>query len=390
MKATISVPRSADSAFIHVPPRLDVPYIEGVLRRRLGGDAKVSDCAVTNLCAKNWGGVSNSGATVLRLSLQLDDGKTIDLVAKILSPDSVNLFKIDRRFSSRLAEVAWAEWWGQQNVSWVPATYDTRADREAREFWIIQEYVGQVGWPGFDPGKPKGMGRFSADKDRLRGLLRQVAVLQAHSRLRIDELRSMFPVTDEASIDACPSQTLLSWLTQAAADASLLSQIGVTEGERAALDAFGETLGNVPAWVEQWDEVCVTADWGPDNFGIRDGDDETPVTFDWGTTRIAPMEEDIDVLLMRIQGLCRGEKVALVAYYLDVYADMTGRHINADEFLARIPWSRFLVTLRYLLYHIEALRWVPHQTRSRDFVHLFIRLCKEQSRQLPADATSMF
>lgn len=50
---------------------------------------------------------------------------------------------------------------------------------------------------------------------------------------------------------------------------------------------------------------------------------------------------------------------------------------------ARIPWARFFVTLRYLLGHVEALRWVPYQMRSRDFVHLFIGLGKKQMTGLP-------
>jgi hypothetical protein len=222
------------------------------------------------------------------------------------------------------------------------------------------------------------MGHFSTDTGRLQTLLRQVAVLHAHSRFRIEELRSIFPVTDGVSVDACPSKTLQSWLTQAVADVSFLSRIGVTDEERVSLDAFGEALGEVPPWVEQWDEVCVTADWSPDNFGIRNGDDTKPVTFDWGTTRLAPMEEDIDVLFMRIQGSDAVQKGNLLAHYLDTYADTTGRRIEPDEFRARIPWSRFFVTLRYLLDHIEALRWVPYQTRSREFVHLFTGLCRKQ------------
>jgi hypothetical protein len=61
-----------------------------------------------------------------------------------------------------------------------------------------------------------------------------------------------------------------------------------------------------------------------------------------------------------------------------LYANQTGHRIEADLFLSRLPWARFLVTLRYLLGHIEALRWVPYQTRSRELVHLFIGLCKRQ------------
>ena len=217
----ISVPHSSDDIFVCVPPRLNAAHLASVLSRRLGRDTTISGCKATNLCAHNWGGVSNSGAIVLRLSLTLDDGHTHDLVAKILSPDPVNLFKVDCRFSSRRAEVAWAEWWGKQNVTWVPVTYDTRANMRAREFWIIREHFPQVGWPGFDPGKAKRMGHFSADTGRLRALVRQIARLHAHSRLRIEELRSIFLTGDGVSVDARPAQTLQSWLRQAVADSSL-------------------------------------------------------------------------------------------------------------------------------------------------------------------------
>ena len=81
---------------------------------------------------------------------------------------------------------------------------------------------------------------------------------------------------------------------------------------------------------------------------------------------------------MRIEGLDPAQKGDLLAYYLDVYAGKTGHRIGPDEFQARIPWARFFVTLRYLLGHIEALRWVPYLMRSREFVHLFIGLCEKQ------------
>ena len=86
----ISVAHSTDDVFVHVPPRLNVAYLEDVLSKKLERGVTVSDCTATNLCAHNWGGVSNSGATVLRLALDLAHGEHIDLVAKLLSPDVVN------------------------------------------------------------------------------------------------------------------------------------------------------------------------------------------------------------------------------------------------------------------------------------------------------------
>jgi hypothetical protein len=373
----ISVPRSSDDVFVHVPPRLDPAYLADVLSRKLGRDVTIAGCATTNLCANNWFGVSCSGATVLRLSLTLDDGDTLDLVAKILSPDPVNLFKLDVRFSARLAEVAWAEWWGKQDVPWVPVTYDAHADVPAREFWIFQEYFPQVGWPGFDASKPKIPAPYvSDDTDRLRTLMRQVALLHAYSRSRIDELRGIPSASNGISPDACSSRTLQSMLEQAVADSSFLSEIGVTDEERASLDALADALAHVPEWVEQWDVVCVTGDWKQDNFGIRDGNESELVIFDWGAARLAPMEDDINVLLRRVEDADTAHKDGLLAYYLDVYAEKTGRRIESTEFQARLPWSYLFAHLGYLLGHIEALRWVPHQSRSRDFVHLFTGLCK--------------
>jgi len=377
MMKMISVPHSSDDVFVHVPPRLDLAYLADVLSEKLGRDITIAGCATTNLCANNWGGVSCSGATVLRLSLTLDGGDALDLGAKILSPDPVNLFKVDIRFSSRLAEVAWADWWGKQNVPWVAAIYDTRADMRAREFWIIQEYFPQVGWPGFDATKPKGTGHFSVDTGRLRKLMRQVALVHAHSRPRIEELRGILPASDAISVDAWSSRTLQSWLEHAVDDPSFLSEIGVTDEERASLDGFGEALAHVPAWVEQWGVVCVTGDWKQDNFGIRDGNESELVTFDWGVAQLAPMEEDMDILLRRIKDVDSAQEDDLLAYYLDIYADKTGHRIEPAAFRARIPWARLFAHLGYLVGHIEALRWVPYQTRSREFVHLFTGLCKK-------------
>jgi hypothetical protein len=116
----ISVPHSTDDVFVHVPPRLDLPYLESAISRTLGRNVTICDCLAANLCVHHWGGVSNSGATILRLTLRLARGDALDVVAKILSPDAVNLFKVDCCFSSRLAEVTWAEWWGKQGVGWCP------------------------------------------------------------------------------------------------------------------------------------------------------------------------------------------------------------------------------------------------------------------------------
>ena len=109
----IRVACEEDSAFVYVPSQLNKEYLEQVLSDSLGQDTSILSCRTTNLCASVWGKVSHSGATVLRLSVEMDTGDCMDIVAKILCPDSVNLFKLDRDFSFRVAEMTWARWWNE-------------------------------------------------------------------------------------------------------------------------------------------------------------------------------------------------------------------------------------------------------------------------------------
>ena len=53
---------------------------------------------------------------------------------------------------------------------------------------------------------------------------------------------------------------------------------------------------------------------------------------------------------------------------------------------ARLPWARFLVTLRYIVEHANSLRWVPYQTRSREMIHLFTPLCDRYLADLPGSS----
>ena len=99
----ISIPPSENDDFVHVPSGLTKPYLEEILSRSQGKDVGILSCTSTNLCAWNYGGVSNCGSTVLRLSLSLTDGKHLDIVVKIVPPCAVNIFKIDRQFDSRLS-----------------------------------------------------------------------------------------------------------------------------------------------------------------------------------------------------------------------------------------------------------------------------------------------
>jgi hypothetical protein len=378
----IALPPNDDHTFVYIPRGFDQAYLEGALSRALGQSIIISSCRVTNLCAWQDGGVSNSGATVLRLSLDLADGTSFDVKAKILSPDAVNLFKPDCRFDARLSEIAWARWWGEQDVSFVPIVYDTRADITAREFWTLEEYFPQVGWPGYRAETPKGMGHFSADMSRLRALFEQVAVLHAHSRVKMHELRPLFSGSGIRPGHLCTPSMLLDALTCLLEDTSLLSTINIMEEKRRLLDTYRQTIARRPSWVDEWDVVCVTADWGPDNFGMRDPERASElVTFDWGTTRLAPMEGDLWILLGRLE-LDEETQGTLVHHYLQCYADRTGRPIDDSAFMARIPWARFLVHLRYIAEHANNLRWVRYQTRSADMIHLFIHLL--ESAELPA------
>ena len=179
-------------------------------------------CTATNLCADKDGGVSNSGATVLRVSLEPEASEPLDLVVKILSPDAVNLFKCDRRFDSRLAEIAWAAWWGRQNVPYVARIYDTRANAQTREFWIVQECLPQVGGlqGGDDPAK-----RFAASTPRLYQLFETVARLHAHSRQRMTELLALFSGPDIRPGYRCTPTQLLEALNHLFADTAFLNTL---------------------------------------------------------------------------------------------------------------------------------------------------------------------
>ncbi len=371
----IRVACAEDQAFVYVPPRLDRPYLEDVLSAWLGRRVGIRRCRTTNLCALVWGGVSHSGATVLRLAVEFEDGDSLDVAAKILCPDSVNLFKLDRRFSGRLAEVAWAEWWGRQEVRWAPKVYATRADVAAREFWILQEYFPQVGWPETVSADSKCFTR-----DRGLSLMSHAADVHAHSRARIGELAALFP-------DDWPGLTFLAAdVAEAMADASFLAGLGVSDHERAVIDRCLQAVERRPGWVDEWELVCVTADIAPDNVGVRRvGTVEEVVTFDWGTASLAPMEAEIYVLLWRLKDGAEAEKADLVRFYLDEYAARTGRTIAHDRFMARVVWAQFIQHLGRIAGCVKGLRWVPGVTGPRDYIHVCVELCERLLPQLPGD-----
>lgn len=375
----ISLPDPERDVFVHIPRSFDVPYLERVISRSLARDVSVSGCRAANLCACNWGKVSCSGATVLRLSLTLSDGASLEMVAKILPPDPVNLFKIDCQFDCRLADVAWAKWWGQQGVPFVGAIYDTRADIESREFWILQECFPTVGW---SDAVKLGAKDFTADENRLRCVYEHAADLHAHSRNRIADLLLIFDRGGIHQGHLCRTPDLLETLDSVCQDTRFCSLVGIPDVERRKLEGFCDAVQNRPSWVDQWDIVCVNHDIAPDNLGQRTREPSAEcVTFDWGTAHLGPMELEIDLILRRTQGLPSARKAELLSDYLSSYARQTGRRIEQQGLVARMPWAWFLYHLRMIAEHMVSLRWVPHQTRSREAIRLFIGVCESAIEQ---------
>ena len=84
--------------------------------------------------------------------------------------------------------------------------------------------------------------------------------------------------------------------------------------------------------MDEWDVVCVNRDIAPDNFGLRESDQgQTLVTLDWGTAHLAPMEEDIEVVLGRLD-IDREATKELLSHYLQTYAERTGHQIEYQAF----------------------------------------------------------
>ena len=376
----IDVPKSNDDAFVHVPRALTREHIEMALGRALDRDIAVSQCATTNLCSGKFGGVSNSGSTVLRLDLAFVNGETHSVVAKILSPAAVNLFKIDCRFDSREGEIKWAEWWGEQGVPFVPVVYDTRFDQVTREFWILQEYFTQVGW---DDVQVSGMKHFSVDEERLAHLFQHAADLHSHSAGKLEDLLRIFPDTGIKHACQCLPAAIADGIAALCEDTSLCNTIGLSEDEKKTLRSLVDAIENRPAWVDGWQYVCVSNDLAPDNFALRISKEQPQyVTFDWSAAYLAPMEQDMELLLWRLRELDAGARDRLLPLYLESYAERTGQSIDQQDFANRMPWAPFLFHVRMIAEHAECLRWVPHQTLSREFIHGMIKYCSTLRKQL--------
>ena len=373
----VELPHSDSAVFARIPPSLDARYLESVFSRSTGKERRITDCTVTNLCAGQWGGVSNSGATVIRFDITFAGGGNVALVAKILSPDAVNLFKIDTEFDSRREEVQWAQWWGEQNVSFAGRVYDTRFRQESRDFWILQECFPSVGW---DDIPMSGMKDFVAEAERLQLLFDHAAELHGYSQSHIVDLKSRLP-------PPVPDETL-TILRSVLDDSEFQTLVGLNADKCKILETECIVAEQRPSWVDEWDIVCVSNDLAPDNFGLRPGEPNQLVTFDWSAAHLGPMELDIDLLLRRIGRADAATRTDLLKRYSSSYADATGREVDGDLFRARMPWARFLFHHRMIADHVHALRWIPHQTRSREFIRMFIGLCGKMLEELPLHATA--
>jgi hypothetical protein len=182
--------RKPEDIFVYIPLTLNRDYLVEIINRHLGEQNQILHVKTENVCADMFGGVACSGATVISMQVKLSNGKTLNLAAKILSPDPVNLFKIDCRFDSRIVEIRWTDWWGRRGKPWSPNVYDTVLNLIQREFWIIREFYPQIGWPDVPESE---WGRFSLDADRLRLLVETVAEMHAESAMNIMELQRLFP-----------------------------------------------------------------------------------------------------------------------------------------------------------------------------------------------------
>jgi len=276
--------------------------------------------------------VSNSGATVLRLAIELADGHSVDLVLKVLSPDSVNIFKIDRRFDARSWETALMRWWGEQSIPQLPVVYDTRADHLTREYWILHEYFPCVGWTR------SGQTVDRASQERLMG---HVAVLHAHSRSRLEELRALQTGDALAHGSSCPPSMLVHEMNEVLADTGFIANtVALSSDELSILSDCMTLIDDRPSWVDEWDYVCINRDFSLSNTAVRGtGQDSQLVSFDWCAAHIGPIEQDFEVLLGRDLKGGKSEQDRLIRRYLAVYAELTGHRMDSDVFRARIPWE---------------------------------------------------
>lgn len=229
----------------------------------------------------------------------------------------------------------------------------------------MQEFLPEIG------------GEKSLDEDMGKALLSHAADLHAYSSVRIEELKDLFP----GAWQSLPN--VVAEVTRAVEDSSFLTFIGISEQERKQILECCKALERRPTWVEEWERVCVTLDIAPDNVGIRRSDgQEQLVTFDWSAATLAPMEAELDVIMMRLQFDAPELKEKLIRYYLEAYAARTGRLLSQEVFQLRLPWIKFALHLERIAGCLETLRWVPHVIGPRNYIHLCVEICTELLDQL--------
>ena len=333
MSELLDFPRQPDDLFVFIPPALNRDYLEDVLSRYLGEPIRILEAKSENVRAGYYGGVACSGATVVSVQLDLSNGETLDLAAKILSPDPVNLFKIDCRYDSRIAEMRWTEWWGSRGKPWAPTIYGTRLDPKRREFWILREFYPQIGWADVPETE---WGHFSLDAGRLRIMVETVAEMHAESAQAIEELRRLFPEPGIRQGGECCLVDLKTALNGVIADEFLFRVVGLGEQERDRLKAYRQCLAERPDWLEDWRIVCVSADLKPGNLAFRANDGRHPVLFDFGAARLAPMEQELALLLNRLDADDALTETVLT-WHLDRFRACTGARIVAADARRRLP-----------------------------------------------------
>ncbi len=375
----LTIERQPGDLFVWMPDRLNGDFVQHVVGERLGRPVHVRDCRVTNLCSGMFGGTACSGATVLHIRLDLHEGESIDLVAKILSPDPVNLYKIDCRFDSRISEVRWSEWWGQRDRAWLPRVYDTHLDIDRREFWIVREHLPQIGWPDVTVSN---WGHFKLTGPRLLRLIETLAEVHADSAKAIDELLGLLPGDGIRYGAACRLDDLVRGLDEFIDDERLLKVIGIGDAERDQVKQYRDAVAERPRWLDEWTTVLTTHDVKPDNFGFRDGDRNQPVFLDFGAARLAPIEEELTLMLGRLDAddVLRDH---ILRSYLDHLAQIGGPRIEMIDLMRRLPWAEPALLLRSLIEQANALRWVPHQDRSKGYIRHFIRVVGNRLARCP-------
>ncbi len=246
-----------------------------------------------------------------------------------------------------------------------------------REFWILREFFPRIGWQDVQESE---WGNFSLDHGRLRQIVETVAEMHAESGHAIEELRQLFSEPGIKYGGECPLAELETALDGVIDDEELFRRIGIGEKERDRVKAYRECLAKRPKWLDDWKTVCVTADLKPGNLAFRSTDSNQPVLFDFGAARLAPMEEELSLLLNRLNADDDLTKCVL-GWYLGLFSELTGESITVKDFRQRLPWAEPLMLLRSLVEQADALRWVPWQDRSKGYISYFIQAIGKQLDQ---------